>query len=175
MKAIINEYAEALFSIAAESGELDAFSNELSEMKKLISKNEGYTEFLSCPSLPLSERLSAIDEAFLSFHHNIVSFLKLLTEKGRIKDLSSCIDEFNNMLLAFRNTETVKVYSRVPLTDEQKAKLIEKLSEKYKKNINAVYETDEALLGGIKIVAGDMLIDGSIKKGLKDLKEVIEK
>lgn len=175
MKAIINEYAEALFSIAAENEELDVFSNELSEIKKLISENEGYTEFLSSPSLPLSERLSAIDEAFSSFHTRIVSFLKLLTEKGRIRDLSFCIEEFNKLLLAFRNTETVKVYSRVPLTEEQKTKLILRLSEKYKKNINAVYETDEALLGGIKIVTGDMLIDGSIKKGLKDLKEVIEK
>ena len=68
MKEIINEYSEALFALALETGELDTFSENLSQIKKLIEENEDYTVFLSCPSLPLSERLSAIDEAFSSFH-----------------------------------------------------------------------------------------------------------
>ena len=176
MKEIINEYAEALFAIATETNEIEKFSDDLSVIKKLTEENEEYLSFLSCPSIPLSERLSSIDEAFSdSFHPHTVSFLKILTEKGRIKDLVSCIDEFINLKLFFENTETVKVISRIPLTDSQKDALVKKLSAKQNKNINAVYETDETLIGGIKIVAGDLLIDGSIKNRLKDLKEVIEK
>ena len=176
MKEIINEYAEALFAIASESNEVEKFSDDLCEIRNLTEENEEYLSFLSCPSIPLSERISSIDEAFSeNFHPHTVSFIKILTEKGRIKDLVSCIDEFINLKLLFENTETIKVISKIPLTDSQKEALVKKLSVKQNKNINAIYETDETLIGGIKIVAGDLLIDGSIKSRLKDLKEVIEK
>lgn len=176
MKEIINEYAEALFLVAAEKGETESFSESLSVLKNLLSENREYTEFLFCPTLPLSERLSAIDEAFFGkCPEEILSLIKILTENGRIRDLSLLIDEFFSLKQSFENTKNVKIFSPVPLTDEQKEKLITKLETKYQVKIHAEYEVDNTLIGGIKVAFGDILIDGSIEKRLKSLKEVIEK
>ena len=176
MKEIINEYAEALFLVAAEKGETESFSESLSVLKNLLSENREYTEFLFCPSLPLSERLSAIDEAFLGkCPEEILSLIKILTENGRIRDLSLLIDEFFSLKQSFENTKNVKIFSPVSLTDEQKEKLITKLETKHQVKIHAEYEVDNTLIGGIKVAFGDILIDGSIEKRLKSLKEVIEK
>lgn len=176
MKEIINEYADALFLVAAEKGETESFSESLSVLKNLLSENKEYTEFLFCPSLPLSERLSAIDEAFFGkCPEEILSLIKILTENGRIRDLSLLIDEFFSLKQSFENTKNVKIFSPVPLTDEQKEKLITKLETKYQVKIHAEYEVDSTLIGGIKVAFGDILIDGSIEKRLKSLKEVIEK
>ena len=76
---------------------------------------------------------------------------------------------------SFENTKNVKIFSPVSLTDEQKEKLITKLETKYQVKIHAEYEVDSTLIGGIKVAFGDILIDGSIEKRLKSLKEVIEK
>lgn len=176
MQEIINEYSEALFALAAEKGETEVFSESLTLLKELLSENKEYTEFLFCPSLPLSERLSAIDEAFGSnFPEEILSLIKILTENGRIRELPLLIDEFFSLKRDFENTKTVKVTSSVALSDGQKEKLIKNLEKKYQAKIHAVYEVDETLIGGIKIAFDDILIDGSIRKRLKDLKEVIEK
>lgn len=176
MKEIINEYAEALFLVAAEKGETESFSESLSVLKNLLSENREYTEFLFCPTLPLSERLSAIDEAFFGkCPEEILSLIKILTENGRIRDLSLLIDEFFSLKQSFENTKNVKIFSPVSLTDEQKEKLITKLETKYQVKIHAEYEVDNTLIGGIKVAFGDILIDGSIEKRLKSLKEVIEK
>ncbi len=176
MKEIINEYAEALFAVALEKDKAEAFSESLSSLRELLIENGEYTEFLFCPSLPLSERLTAIDEAFSGkMPEEILSLMKILTENGRIRELPSLIDEFFALKRDFENTKNAKVYSRVPLNDEQKEKLISKLETKYQAKIHAVYEVDEALIGGIKVAFDDILIDGSIKKRLKSLKEVIEK
>ena len=176
MKEIINEYSEALFAVAYEKGKTDDFSESLSTLKETLSDNREYTEFLFCPSLPLSERLSAIDEAFgENMPEEIVSLLKILTENGRIRELPSLIDEFFSLKESFENTKTVKVFAPVALSEEQKEELISKLETKYQTKINAEYEVDKALIGGIKVAFDDILIDGSIEKRLKSLKEVIEK
>ncbi len=176
MKEIINEYSEALFEVALEKGGAESFAESLSLLKELLSENGEYTEFLFCPSLPLSERLSAIDEALSGkMPEEILSLIKILTENGRIRELPSLIDEFFSLKQSFENTKTVKVSSPVALSDEQKEKLISKLETKYQAKIHAEYEVDETLIGGIKIAFDDILIDGSIEKRLKSLKEVIEK
>ena len=176
MQEIINEYSEALFAVAKEKGETEIFSENLTLLKELLSDNKEYTEFLFCPSLPLSERISSIDEAFSDkMPEEIISLIKILTENGRIRELPLLIDEFFSLKRDFENTKTVKVTSSVALSDEQKEKLIKNLEKKYKAKIHAEYEVDETLIGGIKIAFEDILIDGSIEKRLKDLKEVIEK
>ena len=176
MKEIINEYAAALFSVALEKEEIKTFSESLHTLSEILSENGEYTEFLFCPSLPLSERLSAIDEAFSSvMPEDIISLMKILTENGRIREIPSLIDEFFSIKRIFENTKTIKVSSPIALSDEQKEKLILNLETKYQAKINAIYEVDETLVGGIKVAFDDILIDGSISKRLKSLKEVIEK
>lgn len=174
MKETSKEYAQALFMIAKEKGKVDEYSDILKQIRSLTEENKEYTEFLSSPALPLSERLSAIDEAFGSCPEEIVSFLKLLCENNHIKDISECIGEFIFMENALEKSAVVDVYSSVPLSEEQKEKLVKKLEGKLEKTVVATFKEDESLLGGIKIVMEDEVLDGSVKKRLKDLKEVIK-
>lgn len=174
MKETSKEYAQALFMIAKEKDMVDCYSDVLKEIGSLVEENEEYTEFLSSPALPLSERLSAIDEAFGTYPEEIVSFLKLLCEAGHIKDIKECIEEFIFMENALEKSVAVDVFSSVPLSDEQKAKLVKKLEAKLGKTVIPSFGEDKSLLGGIKIVMEDEVLDGSIEKRLKDLKEVIK-
>lgn len=174
MKETNKEYAEALFKIAAENKSIEEYSNALKEILALLQENKEYVEFLASPALSLSERLLAIDEAFSKMPENIVSFLKLLTENGHIKEIYECINEFFGLEMLLKNSVTVKVYSSVALTDEQKEKLVEKLESKYGKTVDSEYITDKSLISGIKIVMEDKVLDGSIEKRLQSLKEVIK-
>jgi len=174
MKETNKEYAQALFMIAKEKNSVDKYSDILKEISLIVTENEGYTEFLSSPALPLSERLSAIDEAFGTYPEEIVSFLKLMCENNHIKELVSCIEEFIFLENALEKSVVVNVLSSVALSEEQKEKLVAKLENKLKKTVIASFEEDKTLIGGIKIVMEDEVLDGSIGKRLKDLKEVIK-
>ena len=174
MKETSKEYAQALFMIAKERDMVDAYSDTLKEIRLLFEENGEYIEFLSSPAVALSERLSAIDEAFGGYTEEIVSFLKLLCETDHIKDIFECIEEFIFMENVLEKSTQVSVYSSVPLTDEQKEKLVKKLENKLGKTVIPAFEEDKSLLGGIKIVMEDEVLDGSVRKRLKDLKEVIK-
>lgn len=168
------EYAEALFTLAVENNALEKYSEHLSVIKSVLEDNPDYAVFLDSPALPLSERLSAIDEAFgKDFPEYIVSFLKLLCENGRIKELISCIEEFEELKRFASNITVANVYSAVELNAETKEKLLKKLCKVTGKTVQAVYVTDPAILGGIKIEIDGKTIDGSITNNLKRIKGVM--
>ena len=160
--------------IAKEKDMVDTYSDILKQIAALVDENPDYTEFLSSPALPLSERLSAIDEAFGLYPEEIASFLKLLCENGHIKEIKECIEEFIDLENMLEKSVAADVYSSVELSDEQKEKLTQKLETKFGKKVLATFEVDKSLIGGIKIVMEDEVLDGSIEKRLKDLKEVIK-
>ena len=176
MKQTSKAYAEALFSIALEQNKVAEFGKTLEVLQQLLSENPEYTDFLATPALPLSERLCAIDDAFSeSMPEEIVSYLKLLCENRHISQLQNSITEFFKLEMAVSNTVTVTVSSNIPLTDEQKEKLIHKLEVTYRKHMNPIYQVDSSLIGGLRIEMEDKVIDGSVAKRLQSIKEVIKR
>lgn len=175
MKETYIEYAEALFQLAKEKGKVKEYLESLKEILGIVEQNKEYTEFLSSPAIPLTKRLDAVDEAFLGkVPDDIVSLLKILIKNGRILNLKECIGGFLKLEMIFSNALKAEVVSSVPLTDEQKLKLKEKLEKKYSKKIDAAFYEDKSLIGGIKVVIEDEVLDGSVKKRLENLKEVIK-
>lgn len=165
-----SEYAKALFTLALEQNELEQYSVCLEVIQQIIAENEGYLEYLYSPAEPLSNKLSALDEAFSSAPELVLSFLKLLCENGRIRELPEYIKEFFELKKIYQNSITAQVWSAIPLSDVQKQKLTDRLSEVYKKNISPVYNVDKALLGGMKIEIDGQTLDGSVLKKLSSIK-----
>ncbi len=175
MKQTDKEYAEALFMVIENQQDIAVYLDSLGIIKNLISENPEYTDFLASPAIPVAERLQAIDEAFASsMPEYIISFLKILCENGKIRSLPQCIDEFGKIAMAVSNRTTADIYSAVPLSDEQKKAVCEKLEKVTGKTIEPVYTVDNSLIGGIKIEVEGKTFDGSIRNRLQNVKDVIK-
>jgi len=167
------EYAEALFMLAAEENQVEAYSEALSVIRDAVTDNPEYTEFLASPAVPLEERLAAVEEAFGKMPEYIVSFMKILCENRHVKMLPECVNEFYKLKMALSGRTVANIYSAVELTQEQKNSVINKLRKVTGKGIDPVYIIDKSLIGGIKIDVEGKTYDGSIKNRLKDVKDVI--
>lgn len=173
MKQTEIEYAEALFMLALEDNAAEDYSEHLDLIDALITENPEYLEVLFSPAIPLSDRLSALDEAFSTLPENILSFLKLLCENGHIRTLSLCIAEYRRLLKEKLNSVSADVFSAVELTDSQKLAICKRLSDMTKKTVEPRFILDPSLIGGIKIEIEGKTYDGSIKHRLHDIKDVI--
>lgn len=170
------EYAEALFLLCCEKNCVETYAEKLTFIEDVINKNPDYLEFLSSPAVDLSERLEAIDEAFKSFEDEyLISFLKLLCENGRIKELPLCIQEFFHLKTIAENKVTATVYYQYPLDDAQKSALQKKLEQVSGKNVDLLFIEDKSLIGGIKVELDDKVFDGSAKRYLQQVKGVISR
>ena len=64
----------------------------------------------------------------------------------------------------------ITVTSPYPLSEEQREKIVKKMSDIIGKKIKMSEKTDRALMGGIVIDYGDTRMDGSVKTRLENLK-----
>lgn len=175
MAAIYKEYSEALFMLARECGEEGVLLDELEKIKGIFEENPEYMDFLSCPSIPNTERTDAIGEAFCGFSEHAVSFLCILCERNRIRDYADCVKEYKRLYDALSNSKTATVYSGVELSMEQKKALTEKLEKKYGCVISLDCRIDTSILGGLVIELDGKILDGSVKSQLHQLKDVISR
>ena len=168
------EYAVALFSIALESEEHAQIYGDMEYLKELVNDNPEYIDYLVNSSIPKSERVNNLREVFEGrVCDPVFAFLNVLLEHRDSNVLLSAIDEFRSLYEDYMNVADAVVTSVVELTDEQKKKLISKLSLVTGRRIRATYVIDSSLIGGLSVTVDGRLYDGSVKKNLKNLKEVM--
>ena len=174
MTQISKEYSEALFSLACENGDEKKIMSELDTVKSVIEDDVDILSLLCAPSVPLSERLSVIDSVFGKIASEyVLSFLKLLCERKRLSQLSSCIDGYRELLNAREAVVTAKVTSALPLTAEERSALKDKLEKKSGHTVILDCSVDEAILGGVIVEMLGTITDGSLRRRLKEIKEVM--
>lgn len=175
MTEICNEYATALFSLALEDKCEKEYCDCMCVVSDIFKEQPDYLEFLSCPSIPADERTKAIDDAFGSMPEHMVSFLKILCEKGRLVCFEECFEIYKKLLSEHEKRKTAIVTSAVELTDSEKSALIKKLSDKEGCIVTLECKVDASIIGGLIIETGGKVIDGSIRTKLSEVKDVITK
>ena len=176
MAEISKEYAQALFELAKEQGIEQECAAALHVIAAELDNMPEYAELLSSPNIPMDERKALIEQAFSAYvPEYVLSFTQLLCEHGHIREFGSCLREYEELYKALESISTARIISAIELTDSQKKKLTEKLEKISGHTVIANYEIDETLLGGLTVYIDDKVIDGSLRRKLKEVKEVIDK
>ena len=175
---IARPYAEAAFELARDSGSLDAWSASLNVASAFLADGR-VARFLGNPSLTDDERLSFLTDLFGAAGSEASmlaggtkegrNFLKLLLEYGRVAVLPEIAEHFDALKAKVENTIDVTVTSATMLDEAQKRKIAEALKKRLGRDVRLEAETDESLIGGAVIRAGDVVIDGSLRSRLQSL------
>ena len=174
MAATGNNYAEALFMLAREENKIEEFYAGLKTAKGIFEQNPEYLQFLSTPSIPKSERTSALGAAFDGkINEHILSFLQLLCEHGKAEQFFDCFSEYERLREWASNTVVAVVKTAIELNDTQKQGLVKGLEKRTGKKVTLKTVIDRSLLGGIQVEIDGESLDGSIKNNLKRAREVI--
>ncbi|MBQ7063836.1 MAG: ATP synthase F1 subunit delta [Firmicutes bacterium] len=174
MTEVYKEYADALYEIAAEQGREREVYEGLELVAKLFAENPEYKDLLSSRSLSGTERNQVLEDAFGGkIPEELLSFLMLLGDKRRIREFDRCRTEYDLLYHNYMHQTTVLIKSAVPLGDDEKKRLQEAMSKRLNKEPLMQYQVDPALLGGIIVEYDGIVLDGSLRHRIKDLKEVI--
>lgn len=174
MTEISKEYAEALFALAAEAGEQESVMRALETVMQTLGENDELMELLSSPAIALTERIAVIERCYAAtLPETVVSFLQLLCEKGRIRHIGACTEEYRRLLDVCRAVKTAHVTSAVPLNGSEIAALTEKLSSMSGCTVQLCCTVDPSILGGVIVEMDGRVTDGSLRHRLQEVKEVI--
>lgn len=174
MNDTAREYAVALFELAAEEQQLPEVSAGLLLVCEQMVAEPAYLAFLSSPAVPKEERLAALRAAFeQAVPKTVLSFICLLCENGRLAELARCAEVFDELYRESQKVTTAQVTSAVPLDSEQQARLREALAKQTGHTVKLHCTVDTTLLGGVVVELDGKRLDGSVKRRLQVLKDVM--
>ena len=174
MTEIAKMYGGSLYDLAAEEGLDPRILGELDEAAAIFKDDPAYLHLLSIPSIPKKERCALLDEAFRGqIHPYLLNFLKILCEKGTLRELPGCARAYRVRYNAAHGILEATATSAVALTKEQAARLQEKLEAVTGKQIDLKTKVDPAVLGGIRLDIEGTELDGTVQNRLASLKHNI--
>ena len=171
---IARPYAEAAFELARDAGQLTGWSDTLHAAGYAVA-DESLARIIDTPGMDDSVVVGIIadvckqavtaevDEGRM---HNL---LRLLAENGRLPVLPEIALQFDKLKTEVENSIDVVLTAALPVDDAQQAKIIEALKKRFGRDVNLHFKLDENLIGGARLQAGDLVIDGSIRTGLEKL------
>ncbi|KYH29380.1 F0F1 ATP synthase subunit delta [Clostridium colicanis] len=164
-------YALALYEIAEKNGKVDEYIRELKEILNLIKTSDELLSVVKHPEITTSQKKRVFKSIFKGkVDDYILGFLLILIEKDRILYLEEKINEMEKIHLERQNILVANVKSVIPLNEDEKSTLIEKLKKMYGKNIILKEKIDKSIIGGLYIRVGDDVIDGTIKAKFEEIR-----
>ncbi len=166
---IARPYAEAVFARAVETDKLDLWSDILALLAAAV-RDPALSGLVANPKLDrgqMTELMLDIGGGRLSEEGQ--NLVRLLIRNGRLSVLPEIASHFEVRRAEHQGTLDVQVQSAFAMAPEQVQQLAEALSRKLGREINITSEEDPELIGGFRLRAGDMVIDGSVSGQLSQL------
>jgi F-type H+-transporting ATPase subunit delta len=170
-KAVVNRYAEAFLSFSRSHCGAEKALKDLVIVKNVIRDNPGFGELLDNPEISYSEKCVIIDKVLKDdLSDEIRDFLKLLLEKKRFSIFLDAA-EYLRAKYSHQGQVDVLLKTAFPLELDLIKKIEAALTDKFNKNLRFYIDLDGSLLGGVQVVIGNTIIDGSVKKRLDELRD----
>jgi len=175
--AVARRYAKALLLIGKEDGQTDFYREELDSFSNLMDQNKELEQAICNPLYDAADRkkvlMAVIEKMDLS---NVVkSFLVLLFNKGRIGFMQTINEFYQALADELKGVAKASLVSATALSSETIEKIRQALSKMTGKDVKLDVQQDTSLIGGIVTKIGDLVLDGSVKTQLLNMRESLKR
>lgn len=168
---IARPYAKAIFEYALENNKLSEWSEYLSYLAQAVLEPQG-AAFIHNPATTIEQHIELLLTACGSKakdDEGLKNFVRLLATNKRLPLLLEIKSLYEVHRADQEKTLVVDVISFSEVSAEQQQQLITSLGERLRRKVSLKIRIDSSLLGGAKIQAGDLVIDGSVRGMLNKL------
>ena len=166
---IARPYAEAIFGLADKAGSLAKWSQMLATMAAVVAHSEVRT-CIANPNLGADQIyglfISLCKDDFPTEAQNLV---RVLIHNDRLVLLPEIRERFEALKNEREGVVEAAIHTAFPLDDTQLAGLVVDLERRFKRKVEPHVTLDKDLIGGVRVVIGDEVIEGSVRGRLADM------
>ena len=175
LATIARPYAEALYKACTDQAGVDlngatAWVDELAA----IAANPQLRQLADNPKVTGEQVFDVIVGVARSALPDLAkNFLRTVIDNGRVQALPEIAAQFRTLVNRSHGTSDAVVYSAFPIDAQALADLQQTLQKRFGRKLNLTVQVDESLIGGIRVVAGDEVLDTSVQARLQQMKAAL--
>lgn len=174
--SIAGRYAQAVFDIAREEGQLDALARQTEALGAALDDSRDLRDLINSPIYSRDDQARAIRALAVKMDLApvLANTLQLMARNRRLFVLPQLVRALSELIATERGEVTAEVTSAVALTDAQQEKLKTTLAQKSGKTVKLNTRVDDTLIGGMIVKLGSQMIDSSVRSKLASLQNVMK-
>lgn len=165
LATIARPYAEALFK-SADAAAAPGMTSQLAALAAVAThpelKRVADSPAISAPQMV--ELIAGATQAALD--PKVANLLRTVIDNGRLAALPEIAAQFNALVKARSGTADATIFSAFALDAAQLADLKATLEKRFGRTLNPSVEIDASLIGGVRVVVGDEVLDTSVRARL---------
>ncbi len=168
LATVARPYAEAVFRVA-QTGNMAAWSTLIDELAQ-IGANTDVQDYARNPNVSeahVADTFSALVKSPMTAEAN--NFIKMLIENGRVSLLPEIGAQFAVLKNAQEGAADAHITSAFDISAQQVADLVQTLEKKFGRKLNPTVTVDSSLIGGVRVVVGDEVLDTSVRAKLQQM------
>ena len=173
LSTVARPYAQAAFKLADAAGSLGPWSEALDALA-LVSQDSVVQALTGNPNVSPGRLaglvIDVLDGKLLA---EVQNFVRLVAENRRVAALVEIRDQFEVLKNAREGVQDVEIVSAFELDDAQRSELAARLEKSTGKKVTVHVTLDPHLIGGVKIIMGDKVIDASARAQLAALESTL--
>jgi F-type H+-transporting ATPase subunit delta len=169
LATIARPYAEALFQVAVK-GDLKQSAEQLDAVAA-VAANAPLRQFADSPKTTAPQVFDLITGVVKTpLVDSIRNLLRAVIDNGRLAALPEVARQFHALVNARSGVSDAVVYSAFPIDATQLAAVVQSLEKRFGRKLSASVQVEPELIGGIRVVVGDEVLDTSVKARLEQMK-----
>ncbi len=168
LATIARPYAEALFK--ATKSDLNGAAVWVEALQE-IAKNPQLQQFSDNPNVTNAQVFDVVTGvARVALPEMAKNFLRTVIENGRLSAVPEIAEQFRVLKNAQSGSSDALVYSAFAIDEAALADLTVTLEKRFARKLNVTVQLQPDLIGGIRVVVGDEVLDSSVKARLEQMK-----
>ncbi len=167
-------YAAALIELAERENARDEYGALLAEVAELYRELPGFRRLLETPRIPAAQKREVIQRVFAGrVPEYFLRYLLIVIEKRRFRLLPEIDLAYRELVDERAGRVRASVTLAHEADDRLRAKLLQALSRRLDRHVIASWKTERELLGGVVVRVGDRVMDGSVRRRLRDMRRTL--
>ncbi|MGI8999731.1 MAG: ATP synthase F1 subunit delta [Candidatus Limnocylindria bacterium] len=168
-ETVARRYADAAFEIGRDDGTLETWERNLATLQAAIADDE-LRRLVEHPAVPFAEKEKVLRRVIKGVAPEPLALALLMIRRGRPGAIAAMVERFGELVRRERGISLAEVRTALPLDDEQRTEIAERLRTLTGDRIEIREVVDDALIGGIAVRIGDRLYDASVRSRLERLR-----
>lgn len=173
MEALARVYAESLFGVAKEKGDLDTVREQLAQLCDAFERDRDLEVFFFSPYFSSQEKLDGLRRAVDDADPEFLNFLELLIEKHRMAAIYRIRREYEDLWKQENRRLDVTLTSAIELDPSVIEEVGAAVEKQTGREVDLTSRVDEGIIGGLVLQVGNMVLDTSIHNNLEKLRQSV--